>query len=168
MIVLSHAPMARIWSNTRPISRSIRSIIAAWIAIFVAWNCFCLSVKCPRNRMLNLAGAERLQNLWREIARREGCLQRGQFARDDAHPPQILPTFLTHLIPAVQVAVLVPGYVLRQSMQGKVRRGERQVFEERLAGIFFSVLLQTAYRMVRKRRSLRRNPAAWIIAYHPR
>ena len=31
-----HAPMSRTWSNTVPIDWSMRSTIAAWIAIFVA------------------------------------------------------------------------------------------------------------------------------------
>ena len=42
--MLSRAPIARSWSSTRPISRSMRSTIAAWIAILVAWNRFCSSV----------------------------------------------------------------------------------------------------------------------------
>ena len=38
MTVFSSWPMALSWSTTRPISRSMRSIIAAWIAIFAAWK----------------------------------------------------------------------------------------------------------------------------------
>ena len=37
-------------SSSRPISRSIRSTMAAWIAIFVAWNRRCPFVSCSHGR----------------------------------------------------------------------------------------------------------------------
>lgn len=43
--MLSIAPIALICAITRPISWSIRSTIAAWIAILLAWNRFCVSVR---------------------------------------------------------------------------------------------------------------------------
>ncbi len=45
MSVLSSDSIARTWSSTRPISRSMRSTIAAWTAILFAWKSRCSVVR---------------------------------------------------------------------------------------------------------------------------
>ena len=59
--------------------------------------------------------------------------------------PELLHAFealLADHVPADLIAVLVDRDVLRQRLQREMRRGEAEVFEERLVREFFRVLLE--------------------------
>ena len=55
---------------------------------------------------------------------------------------QPLPAFLAQRIPAGEVRLAVAGDVLGRRLQREVRRGEREVLEERLVGVLLGVFLQ--------------------------
>ena len=150
--VFSSAPIALSWSSTRPISRSMRSTIAAWMAILRAGTACCSSRQAlPGDGPADFARADLLaERRLRQIPIADQT--RGSSAES---PQWTIPIFRMRVMRAAAAArpsprgtVAVAGDVFCRGLQREVRRGEGQVREERLVRVFLGVLVQTLDRVL--------------------
>ena len=106
----------------------------------------------PWKRSVDLTIAEQFQRVWIVVRRADLRLHRCRSSRHDAHRLEPLDPCLLHGVPAGPVAVAVFRDELRRCVQREVGRRERDIVEERCAGVFAGMVGQTSDSVVADRR----------------